>query len=181
MSDDLWVTIVGGLVVAVSVWILGVAHGQWKERSREGKDRRAITAALRMEIAANLTELEAVWCEIHRPPSVQEQTVAPHPEVDILPAVRLADRQRPHWKWDVWDTNLPRITAALDDADLARAERFYQGLAHFENRLRAIGTPWESAAGNLNLDDRAVQAWIELETIAEDLRGGGNPLSPRRD
>ncbi len=89
VSDDLWVTIVGGLVVAVSTWILGVVHGQWKERSREGKDRRAITAALRMEIAANLTELEAVWSEIHRPPSVQEQTVAPHPEVDILPAVRL--------------------------------------------------------------------------------------------
>ncbi len=89
MSHDLLVAIAGGIVASVPVWILGVAHGQWKERSREGKDRRAITTALRMEIAANLTELEAVWREIHRPPSVQEHTVAPHPEVDIRPAVRL--------------------------------------------------------------------------------------------
>ncbi len=181
MSHDLWVTIVIAIVAGVPVWILGVAHGQWKERSREGKDRRAITAALSMEIAANLAELEAVWSEIHRPASPQEHAVAPHRQFDIRPMVRLARRSPPRWRRDVWDTSLPRIAAALSRDDLARAERFYRGLARFDNRLAAIGQPRQTAAGNLNFDDNAIQAWAELTTVAEDLRRGGNLLDIRAD
>ncbi len=181
ISHDLWVAIVGGIVAAVPFWLLGVAYARWDERRRAREERSAVTTALRMEIAANLAELEAVWSEIHRPADPQEQTVAQHPLADIRPAVRLARRPPPRWRRDVWDMNLPRIAGALTPEALTRVERFYRDLARFDNRLAAIGQPWESAARNVTIHDSGVQAWTELAVIAADLRKEGNPLEARPD
>ncbi len=177
MSHDVWVAIAVGIAASIPAMIGAYALGRWDERRREGRERRAITTALCIEIAANLAELEAVWGEIHRPVTQQEPQVARHPQVDLRPAVRLARRSPPRWRRGVWDENLPRITAALDDEDVILVERFYQKLAQLENRLSGIGQPWPTLEHNLNLDTNAVQAWTDFEALAQELRKDGNPLS----
>ncbi len=177
MREDLWIAVVASVPALIAAYLLG----RWDERRQERKARSAITEALRIEIEANLAELEAVWREIHRPVSPQEPAVAPNPLVDIRPAVRLARRSPPRWGRRVWDTSLPQITAALSSEDVMRIRRFYDALAQFDNHLAAMGKPWETPNHNLNLDANAVRAWTEIKALADEMRRGGNSLTSRTD
>lgn len=137
-------------IVAVSV---GFGLGQLDAWRRNRQGAAGARLLLRLEIDDNLDEVRRFRREL-----------AERDAADVLP---------PTWSREAWASQLPRLPAALQIAELARARAVYSRLdqlAEHHNRARAAGD--ESAI-------RVREAAVAAE-IAEDLLRDGNPLDPPR-
>ncbi len=131
-------------------------------------------SALNLEIAANLRTLQQLWEEIHRPEGTYERRVA---EPELLPAVRLARRDPPRWRRSVFEEQLPTIVQALNDTELEAANTFYDRLAQFDAQRGALRAfMFVSIRDSFNFEPPGLEAWAEIQRVAEAVLRDGNPL-----
>ena len=130
--------------------LLGFALAQWDARRRSRLEAAAIRTLLRLEIDDNLEEVRRYWAE-----------AADRSLEEMLP---------PAWQKEAWASQLPRLPAALGEADLVRVRRFYQRLDLVaEHHQRA-----HTAGGDPLVLPREVAATEELR---QAMTIEGNPLS----
>jgi hypothetical protein len=134
-------------------------------------------SALNLEIVANLRTLQLLWDEIHRSRNLTgaHETRAARPE--LLPAVRLVRRDPPRWRRSVFEEQLPTIVQALTEDELMAVDAFYDRLAQFDARRGALKpNMFMSMADSFNFEPPGLEAWDEIQRVAEVLLRVGNPL-----
>jgi hypothetical protein len=131
-------------------------------------------SALNLEIAANLRTLQQLWEEINRPGGSYERPVA---QPELLPAVRLARREPPRWRRSVFEEQLPTIVQALNEAELEAVNTFYDRLAQFDAQRGALRSfMFMSIRDSFNFEPPGLEAWEEIQRVAEAVLRDGNPL-----
>jgi hypothetical protein len=131
-------------------------------------------SALNLEIAANLRTLQQLWEEIYRPQGSYERRVA---QPELLPAVRLARRDPPRWRRSVFEEQLPTMVQVLAEDELAAVDTFYDQLARFDAQRGALRPfMFMSIRDSFNFEPPGLEAWEEIQRVAEAILRDGNPL-----
>lgn len=168
-----WQEVERAALVVTILGVLGYPIGRWDERRRRKQDTTAIRHTIGIEVGANIQTLETLWADINRPFAPPE---IPPATPELGPAIRLAQRDPPRWRRSVWEGDLPRVTEALNVAELAQVGDVYERLDRFDAHRSLLGKPWLTAANNMNLTPAGRQAWDDLRANVELLRREGNPL-----
>src|SRR5215212_3879386 len=147
-------------------------------KREESRPRLSPTrSALNLEIAANLRTLQQLWEEIHRPKGLTGSYEARVAQPELLAAVRLARRDPPRWRRSVFEEQLPTIVQALAEVELVAVDTFYDRLARFDAQRGALKPfMFISIRDSFNFEPPGLEAWEEIQRVAEAVLRDGNPL-----
>jgi hypothetical protein len=173
--------------------LLGVAVGfglaKWDEGQRVKREATSVRQLLAEEVGDNWQDEGDFWSRATgnltidqwRGPDILDR----HPEVLDL----LARTPAPAWGRDIWDSQLPRLSVALNREELEQVYRFYRCLSAIKKRHAELQALTDSPG--LQSPRREIDGIArDVEGIVQDigaahleLQGAGLPLreeAPRR-